>query len=211
MKSLELWRRLERFEFDSNAPRLSFVGRLARENRWSSAYAARAADEYLKFIYLLMVCDEPLTPSDAVDEVWHLHLTYTRSYWRNLCSNVLGADLHHDPTRGGPLERRKYSRCYQRTLAVYEQEFGAAPPADIWPAPAERFRNVTAFARINTASQFILNKRRLCGRRSCACGLCVDVGLRQRFIGRNCGAGGLFNRVRRGRVGLGPRCALPRA
>ena len=32
-------------------------------------------------------------PSDEVDQAWHLHLVYTRSYWGEFCPNVLGKPL----------------------------------------------------------------------------------------------------------------------
>lgn len=36
-------------------------------------------------------------PNYIVDELWHLHIIYTKSYF-NFCSNVFGEYLHHNPT-----------------------------------------------------------------------------------------------------------------
>ncbi|WP_443026122.1 glycine-rich domain-containing protein, partial [Sphingomonas sp. CCH9-H8] len=69
------------------------------------------------------------TPSDAVDQAWHLHLTYTRDYWEHFCPDVLGRALHHGPTAGGADEHRRYYRQYAETLARYEAAFGIAPPS----------------------------------------------------------------------------------
>ena len=98
---VELWQRIAAFEFDPVDAALPFSRRLARDNGWSDAFAQRAVEEYRRFVFLAMVAGHPVTPSDEVDQVWHLHLCYTRSYWEDLCGEVLPRPLHHGPTRGG--------------------------------------------------------------------------------------------------------------
>ena len=93
--------------------------------------------EYKKFVFLAATSPRPVTPSDAVDQAWHLHLLYTESYWSELCGAVLGRPLHHGPTRGGDAEQRKFGDWYAATLERYEHAFGAPPPRDIWPLPEE--------------------------------------------------------------------------
>ena len=78
---LELWNKLNDFQIDDRRAAFRFTDRLAQENGWSKAFARRAVDEYKKFIYLTATGATPVTPSDVVDQVWHLHLTFTRSYW----------------------------------------------------------------------------------------------------------------------------------
>ena len=97
----DLWRRLEAFQLDDASASLTFTRRLARENDWEPAYARRVVDEYKRFVFLAMTAGHEVTPSDEVDQAWHLHLTYTRSYWGGLCGEVLGRPLHHGPTKGG--------------------------------------------------------------------------------------------------------------
>ena len=77
----------------------------------------RAIEEYKRFVFLAMAAGHPVTPLDEVDQVWHLHLCYTRSYWEDLCGEVLRAPLHHGPTRGGAAERARFDDQYRRTLA----------------------------------------------------------------------------------------------
>jgi hypothetical protein len=96
--------------------------------------------EYKRFIYLAAISDRILTPSQAVDQAWHLHLTYTRSYWEDLCAGALGKALHHQPTEGGKAEGQKFAEAYEATLSAYRREFGAAPPVDIWPPSSIRFQ-----------------------------------------------------------------------
>ena len=59
---------------------LSFEQRLAHEQGWALGFAKRAVQEYLRFAYLCVHAG-PCTPSVEVDQVWHLHLTYSRDYW----------------------------------------------------------------------------------------------------------------------------------
>lgn len=118
---------------------LSFEGRLAAENGWTEAFAVRVGREYRRFLALIAISDEQLTPSDAVDQAWHLHMVYTRDYWHGLCRDIVGRDIHHEPTTGGSDRRDHYRSRYSHTLDLYRATFGDTPPADIWPAPAERF------------------------------------------------------------------------
>ena len=85
-----LYDRISQFSFDDGNVELTFARRLARENGWTQAYTARVIDEYKRFAFLAVVANHPVTPSDQVDQVWHLHLTYTKSYWDQFCGGVLG-------------------------------------------------------------------------------------------------------------------------
>jgi hypothetical protein len=117
---------IESFDIDGTASSaLPFAARLAREHGWDRAYAERVIREYKRFVILAVSGTEPVCPSEDVDAAWHLHLTYTRSYWTRLCGEVLGRPLHHDPTAGGPAEARKHFDMYARTLVTYRETFGA--------------------------------------------------------------------------------------
>ena len=153
-----LFQRLRNYSLDQPEAQFSFSQRLARENCWSFMYTCRVVDEYKKFAFLAVVAGHPVTPSDQVDQVWHLHLTYTRSYWETFCSTILQTPLHHEPTEGGGSEHKKFVDWYTRTLASYRQFFGEAPPADIWPAPCDRFGTDLDFVRINLQHSWLLPK-----------------------------------------------------
>jgi uncharacterized protein (TIGR04222 family) len=150
--------RIESFDIDANAARLSFATRLARENGWSRKYAERVISEYKRFVYLAMISDTPVCPSEDVDAAWHLHLTYTRSYWKRFCDDILGRPLHHEPTRGGPDEHAKHLDMYARTLARYREAFGHDAPRDIWPAARDRFGDDVAHRSVNTARNWVIPK-----------------------------------------------------
>lgn len=154
----DLYARILAFPIDEGTPDLSFEQRLARENAWDIGFARRVVFEYRRFVYLAMTAGHPVTPSDQVDQAWHLHLTYSRSYWERLCGAVLERPLHHGPTRGGPAEAVRFDRQYERTLESYRAAFGAEPPADIWPPAAVRFGEDLRFVRVNTARNWVIPK-----------------------------------------------------
>jgi len=134
MKNAALHATLCEFRLDEATEAAGFTERLMREQGWSRQYASRAVEEYRRFLYLAATGEQAVTPSKAVDEVWHLHLLYTRSYWDHLCGQTLGRPLHHDPANGARSERARHNRQYEATLCRYAEEFGAAPPKDLWPS-----------------------------------------------------------------------------
>ncbi len=153
-----LWIRIRDFALDDPGARLPFSKRLARENGWCHCYASRVIEEYKKFCYIAMRADHPVTPSEEVDQAWHLHLLYTRSYWDDFCRGVLQHRFHHGPTHGGREEGSKFRDWYQATLDSYQRIFGTPPPSDIWPPLKVRFKHVAAFRRVNTASHWVIPK-----------------------------------------------------
>jgi hypothetical protein len=149
------------FELDDPGASLSFTSRLAREQAWTHVFAARVIEEYQRFIALAMVAGHPVTPSEEVDQAWHLHLVYTRSYWHDLCRDTLGQDLHHGPTKGGSDEGEKFHDWYSKTLESYQRIFKEKAPLDIWPAPADRFAHPGAGRWIDSSKFWLLTRPRL--------------------------------------------------
>lgn len=131
MRNPDLWARLEAFEFDKGRGTAPFSVKLALGEGWSVAFTARVIEEYRRFLYLTQVSDRQVTPSQIVDAAWHMHLTFTRDYWEDLCPNVIGKAVHHQPCAGEE-EMPRYRNQYAATKALYEAEFGMEPPADIW-------------------------------------------------------------------------------
>ena len=116
---VELYRRVQAFHFDPDDATYTFAMRLAKENGWTPAFTQRVIEEYRRFAFLAAAAGHPVSPSDAVDQAWHLHLVYTRSYWDEFCGKVLRTPLHHDPSSGGRAERAKFDDWYARTLRSY--------------------------------------------------------------------------------------------
>jgi uncharacterized protein (TIGR04222 family) len=134
---LPLWNKIQAFVFDDEKAVVTFSGKLAAEQKWSIPFTQKAIEEYRKFILLCCVSEKGAAPSQTIDEVWHLHLTYTRSYWIEFCKDTLGRELHHYPSSGGDQEDRKHQDWYKETLQLYRTVFGTDPPPDIWPAPQQ--------------------------------------------------------------------------
>jgi hypothetical protein len=152
-----LLQKVQKFELDDPQAALTFSQRLARENGWDLKFALRAIDEYKRFMFLICIAPHPLTPSDEVDQVWHLHLLYTRSYWDDFCRCVLEREIHHGPTKGGKQEKEKFTDWYDKTKQLYSETFGHAPPQDLWPDADQRFNDIH-FQRINLRKHFVFHK-----------------------------------------------------
>ncbi len=160
-RSSELWRALDGMRIEPAGAALTFTARLARENGWTQSYAQAVVQDYKRFLYLAAHSPQPVTPSDEVDQAWHLHLAYSRHYWDVLCGQILERRLHHGPTEGGEAEGARYWRQYEETLQLYRSVFGQEPPAEIWPSAKVRFSGRTL--RID-AERYWLVPRRLTGR-----------------------------------------------
>ena len=159
--NLKLWESLSNFSLDNPEASFSFSDRLARENGWTVDYSKRVIDEYKKFIYMSVVSGKSLTPSDEVDQAWHMHLIYSYSYWVEMCKNLLnGFNLHHGPTKGGVVEKKKYNNQYNETLDFYLDEFGHEAPSDIWPDDKTRFSKVN-YKRVSMHDNLVINKGRV--------------------------------------------------
>lgn len=153
-----IYRKLLQFDLDDPASELCFTERLARENGWEHDFAERVVVEYQRFLFLAVVTEHAVTPSDQVDQAWHLHLIYSHSYWTELCAEVLGRPLHHGPTRGGVDEHGKYFEWYDRTRRSYLDWFEEPPPIDIWPDSSVRFVEELHWRRVNTRRNWIIRK-----------------------------------------------------
>jgi hypothetical protein len=103
------------------------------EDLVSDDFSFRVYYEYIKFLVLKHLHKdydaELLTPSAAVDEVWHRHILNTKQYSRE-CMELYGQFMHHNPD--GEVEPAKRDERYRRTLREYVQVFRTIPPPDIW-------------------------------------------------------------------------------
>lgn len=153
-----LWRKIETAPLINTDEDQLFHRKLAVQNGWSRDFAARCVSEYRKFVFLASASGHPVSPPDVVDQVWHLHLTYTQAYWKIFCPEVLGKPLHHTPSRGDAAEAQKFEDWYQRTLQSY-RSFFEDEPVDIWPAPSEKVAQDQALhVRVDVRRHWIFPK-----------------------------------------------------
>lgn len=122
----QLWNKLENFQFDEG-----FVQRLAREKNIPLSFAEKVVEEYRKFMFLCATMDTMATPSYWVDECWHLHLIYTRSYWEGICK-IIGKPIHHNPGNQKEIDRGDFFRAFQTTIKAYEAQWGVKPSGSVW-------------------------------------------------------------------------------
>lgn len=103
-----------------------FITKLQKQNLWSYKYTFRVINEYVKFIHLGL--KQEVSPSYEIDQVWHMHILYTKDY-HNMCKS-LGIDyFHHNPIdKKIPNSKDNYSE----TLELYKSTFQTNPPLDIW-------------------------------------------------------------------------------
>jgi hypothetical protein len=157
LSELNLWTKINDFQLDVPGDEFTFSDRVARENGWTKDYTKRVILEYKKFIYLCCFTEQGVTPSDPVDQVWHLHLTYTKSYWINFCQNTLGKQIHHNPTKGGEKEAKKFNNYYEHLKDIYRYHFDNEPPRDIWQPAGVRFSDID-FQRVNLKRYWLIRK-----------------------------------------------------
>ena len=153
-----LYQRICAYAPDDGESQFTFSQRLARDNGWDAGFAQRVVEEYKKFMFLAVAAGHPVTPSEQIDQAWHLHLIYTHSYWDDFCGEVLGKPVHHGPTKGGADERAKYHDWYDRTTDSYRRLLNESSPPDIWPAADIRFGDDMHCQRVNNRHNWIIPK-----------------------------------------------------
>jgi len=156
----EAWKQLQSFAFDDPSSSFPFSAKVAKENGWTRGYTLRVIEEYRRFAFLAIHADHPVSPSEAVDQAWHIHILYTRQY-SEFCRDCLGKFLHHGPSRGGRKETDKFQDWYEKTLESYRAFFGEEPPTDIWPTPGERRDQKHSFQRIDRSAHWVVPKPKL--------------------------------------------------
>ncbi|KAJ3148514.1 hypothetical protein HDU86_007444 [Geranomyces michiganensis] len=134
---------------------LSFEEFLIKAKAFSSCLAARPSvvnlnavlgkpdivTEYLKFLYIKYHCNDwnanIFSPSQIIDEVWHLHILDTRNYHKDIVA-LCGHSVEHNPE--GPYDAEQQEVRYAATVAVYHGLFGCVPDAArvIWPLASAR-------------------------------------------------------------------------
>ncbi len=151
----QLWQRIQKFQLDDPEADFQFSARLARENGWDMPFTERVVIEYRRFLLLCTIAQKPLVPPDAVNQAWCLHLVYTRSYWGELCGEVLGFQLHYYLAKPAPIEL--LVETYTETQALYQKTFDEFPPATIWPLVQHRFIQVP-YRRVNVRKVIMMPK-----------------------------------------------------
>jgi len=124
-----------------------FIDKLMKTHDWSFSETIKTIEEYKRFIYLATITSRPVTPSKKVDDVWHLHLTFSRDYWDEFCNKVIGKQIHHNPSESN--NHQIMIKQYEYTLNLYKQEFNEEATTDIWPIFKKNKKRPSLFRRFN--------------------------------------------------------------
>lgn len=117
----EFWTKVEKFQFEKSPQEYGFVTRLAYENAWTEVFTQQAILEYKKFMFLVAISPEMLSPSKIVDVVWHQHLIYSDSY-KNFCT-LLGKEIQHLPSTHDAKEQSSFEEAFVKTEKIYKENF----------------------------------------------------------------------------------------
>jgi hypothetical protein len=82
--------------------------------------------------------ESSMNPSDHVDQVWRLHLLFSKAYWHDCYPRVLGRAFQHHPSRSGAQQQAHIHQLYRLTIESCRRFF-ASPPVGLWPALVIRF------------------------------------------------------------------------
>lgn len=117
------------------------VPRIVKVYHRSPEDALNMVREAKRMLYLSIVSEQPVAPSDIVDEAWHEMLMFTRFY--KSFAEFIGGFIHHDPTdpemsandSSVAVEARVSGETpvYTRTKLNYEKFFGEKPDSRYWP------------------------------------------------------------------------------
>lgn len=118
------------------------TSRIANSLTVSDNEAQAIFTEVLRFLYLVSISKDRLTPSVKIDEAWHEFILFTRLYTK-ICLHHFGRYIHHSP--GG--DNSDNAVRFELTLQNYERAFGPVPRglwgirSDSDPAPCGACRS----------------------------------------------------------------------
>lgn len=80
--------------------------------------------EMLKYLHLVSIAKQPLSPSHVVDLIWHEFILFTR-YYNDFCFHNYSRFIHHTPSANEDPSN------FYKTLKFYILTFNK-PPEKIW-------------------------------------------------------------------------------
>ncbi|WP_020591556.1 glycine-rich domain-containing protein [Kiloniella laminariae] len=92
---------------------------------WEEDDAKFAINQYRQYLYLIRKYEANISPTLAIDAVWHNHILDTRKYVRD-CQVIFGHYLHHFPYFGSRSteDRRQLEIAFGNTQKLFLEEFG---------------------------------------------------------------------------------------
>ncbi len=115
-----------------NASLHAFARKLGNKYGWDKDFTYEVIEEYKRFVYIAMISDFVVSPSEIIDKIWHQHILFSRGY-RKFCDEVIGKFFDHTPELvPSNIQTAIFNAQYRDTIELYKKEFDADPPAHIW-------------------------------------------------------------------------------
>jgi len=116
----------------------SFTTHISRELMISTQQAEDSVCEYRKFMMIEGMTKYKLYPSELIDKVWLIHMSYSTNYI-NFCKQLPEKEfVYHIPFTGNS-KGFDDVKNYKTTLSVYKLLYREDPPNFVWPPAKQRF------------------------------------------------------------------------
>jgi len=102
---------------------------LIKKKKWSLSKADKVGDLYIKFLKLIEIYpDKSIVPTEAIDEMWHMHILDTRKYQAD-CQKLFGRFIHHFPYYGvrNSDDESAMKESFEETVILFEKHFRIKP------------------------------------------------------------------------------------
>jgi hypothetical protein len=83
--------------------------------------------ELIRFLHLVHLTTERLTPSHKVDMAWHEFILFTKAY-ADFCTTHFGRFIHHYPSENEANNKIGFKKLHYH----YEKYFGIKPNPKFW-------------------------------------------------------------------------------
>ena len=83
--------------------------------------------ELIRFLHLVQLTTERLTPSHKVDMAWHEFILFTKAY-ADFCTTHFGRFVHHNPSENEADNKIGFKKLHYH----YEKHFGIKPNPKFW-------------------------------------------------------------------------------
>jgi hypothetical protein len=103
------------------------ISKLVHQYNWQHKHAIIISQMYRNFLLLNAKYGEKyqLSPSEEMDEIWHLHILDTQKYRRD-CDAIFGKYLDHNPMSfKGDIKANfaETAKSFNKMLELYRKEF----------------------------------------------------------------------------------------
>jgi len=96
-------------------------------------YVEELEQEYKRYMALVVTHPDQKFPiSNAVDELWHAHVLFTKDY-RKMSDEFRGGYINHVPTLSEEERAALEPDYFYGTLQAYREVFGEDPAEKFWP------------------------------------------------------------------------------